>query len=495
MVDTGTGNDDEHAEGSNESSEVDSEVSLDDSDAASASENNDKQEGPSRPAVVSSQGVSQGRRRKPAWTDPASASLVVSLAGDGVRTENGSYAGSKKLRKLRETPTETQVSGIEYEMRLRRMFEKLHPRPSWASLEKRTGDEAVSSGNTSLAHLLGRDSGLVKGASKGDSQRKTKKLLPPGKLDVQRVRNANEAQGRASLSSIEALQFHPSPRAHVLLTASKDRRLRLFQINGSSNPHLETIHLPDLPLKTAQFDPRGSSIIMSGPRPFFYVHDLDAGKTVKSTPWRSFGTNEDDAHERDLSNIAFSPHGDRRLAVGGRRGAVHLLDWGTLGGSGGGSLLGSCKMNAPLADMAWDPRREHSLATLSSQGTIHTWDVRNLTCELQRHDSGLFSPTTIQPSPMGGDWWTVGSDTGIVNIYGRDAVDGSGKGSLQPRKSLENIVTSTTTLQFNPTGQILAMASSKKKDALKLVSMNVVRASIMSDTLSPAGPLPYTQCV
>lgn len=494
-VDTGVDDaaeDDARSRSSSSSSEAMSGSDEESGDDDVEDDREDKLEGPSR------RSGDGGRRRQPAWTDPASASLVIPLAGGDARANDGTRSGTQKLRRLRETPDEKEVSGAEYEMRLRRMYEKLHPRPQWASLDRRSGRSGDSTSQTStardsLAHLLSRDAGFVKRSSDNNKDtgkvKKSRRSLQAGKLDVQRLRNANEAQGRSNLSQIEALSFHPSARAHVMLAASKDRRLRLFQINGTNNPHLETVHFPDLPLKTAHFDPTGSSIVVSGPRPFFYTHDLEAGKTTKSTPWRSYGSNDESTHERDLSNLAFAPSESalgqrRRLAVGGRRGAVYLLDWGQVGGSGGGSLLGTLRMNAPLAGMAWDPRRDHSLVSLSTQGTLHTWDVRNMACEVQRSDAGLFAPTGLAASPAGGDFWAAGSDTGIVNMYGREAVEGSsserGHGRngqpavlpLEARKSIDNIVTATTTLRFNPTGEVLAIASDKKKDALKFVCIS-----------------------
>lgn len=59
--------------------------------------------------------------RKPAWTDASLFSLQVPLAGPSARAMDGSFVGTKRLRKLRSDPDETHVSGVEYERRLREM--------------------------------------------------------------------------------------------------------------------------------------------------------------------------------------------------------------------------------------------------------------------------------------------------------------------------------------------------------------------------------------
>lgn len=62
----------------------------------------------------------------------------------------------------------------------------------------------------------------------------------------------------------------------------------------------------------------------------------------------------------------------------------------------------------------------------------------------------------------------TGSYTGVINVYKFDA-------SLQkldaasPLKSIMNLTTALSDLQFNPTSQILAVCSKWKKNAVKLI--------------------------
>lgn len=372
----------------------------------------------------------------------------------------------------------------------------MHPRPAWALIGHRSSESAWNA--PLLQDLLSGDQDWV-------SHRPRSSLLSPTKLEVERLRDANEAQGRLDEPvAIEQLQFHPSGRAHVLLTASRDRRVRLFQINGTSNPLLETLHVPDLPIKTAQFHPSGSSVLIAGPRPYLYAYDIRSGKTLRSSPWRGAGrivtsaaSSEADAGaERDLSFVRFQPGSASRLvAVGGRRGQVHLLDWGSgAAGQMGGQRIGELRMNAPLAGMAWASApgqdSEHRLLTLSTEGRVHVWDMRSRSCPVTAYDTGLFGAKGLEVSPVSSavpSMWAIGSHSGLLNVYGGEdntatpsslldhllATPASASVTddirLEARKSLGNLTTATTSLHFSHDALLLAVASRHKKDALRIV--------------------------
>lgn len=348
----------------------------------------------------------------------------------------------------------------------------------------------------SLQALLASDAGLV-------SSTPAKGPLPPDRLVVERLRDANEAQSADTDSSgIEHLEFHPSARTHVLMSASRDRRVRLFHINGADNPLLESLHTPDMPIKTAAFHPSGDTVLIGGPRPYFYAYDVRSGTVVRSTPWRGAGrvvssvsgTEADAGAERDLSHVRFEPGaGSRMVAVGGRRGLVHLLDWGAgAAGMAGGQRIGELRMNAPLAGMAWASTSR--LLTLSTEGRVHVWDVRNQACPVTAQDAGLFGAKGLEIVPetsvLDTPYWSVGSSSGIVNIYGganadgerattgnelREMTTGDGSASLIARRSIGNLTTATTAMRFSNDAQILAIASRTKKDALRMVHLPTLR--------------------
>ncbi len=257
-------------------------------------------------------------------------------------------------------------------------------------------------------------------ASTGGILGRKPKSLPQGTLSIERLRDANisaPAEG-----AIKTLRFHPSPNVSVLLTASEDRRIRLFnvcllllgltpilivlsQIDGHTNPLVQTVHIPTLPMTTALFHPSGASVLLTGPRPFFYTYDLQSGTTQRS-PRGLWGTtfSGEQMNDGSMEISAFDPSGEV-LAVAGRRGYIHLVDWR----SGTGQVVGSVKMNSAVKSVWWtsgagDGRSE--LMSLGEDSEIYVWNVGERRCVRKWRDDGGYGCQI-----MGGD--RAGSYVGI----------------------------------------------------------------------------------
>jgi U3 small nucleolar RNA-associated protein 18 len=174
-------------------------------------------------------------RKAPAWTDPDDTTLKVSLASD------------KRLRKLRDAPSDDTVGGREYERRLRRQFEKINPTPNWALAARQKIHPAKSKrrrSSNSSGSEVDEDDGLIHDilSSTAGILSTTKKgtLLPKELLAIERLRDAN--QSAKSEGEIKVVRFHPSPQIPVLLTAGVDRRLRLFNVRSLLVYHLASSH-------------------------------------------------------------------------------------------------------------------------------------------------------------------------------------------------------------------------------------------------------------
>jgi len=161
---------------------------------------------------------SKSQKRGPAWVDPDDVDVQISLASN------------KRLRKLRDTAAEDEIGGRDYERRLRRQFEKLNPTPQWASdarkkrstAKRRRSVSRSSSVSEEDLDLLTSTGGILEG------DRRRSKTLSPKTINIERLRDAN-LSARAE-GELKAVQFHPSPQVPILLTASTDRRLRLFNV-------------------------------------------------------------------------------------------------------------------------------------------------------------------------------------------------------------------------------------------------------------------------
>lgn len=140
-------------------------------------------------------------------------------------------------------------------------------------------------------------------------------------------------------------------------------------------------------MTTALFHPAGSSILLTGARPFFYTYDLQTGSALRS-PRGLWGTTFSGATMQDNSMeiCAFDATGEV-LAVAGRRGYVHLVDWK----SGTGQVVGSVKMNSNVKGLWWSRgERQGELLTLGQDSEVYVWDVAERKCLRKWKDEGEF---------------------------------------------------------------------------------------------------------
>lgn len=100
-----------------------------------------------------------------------------------------------------------------------------------------------------------------------------------------------------------------------------------------------------------------------------------------------------------MEMFKFSPDG-RFVAVAGRRGHVHLLDWGSDGkgmmaGGNGGQVVGTVKINSGISGLAWN-RSGTELVTVGDDAQVYTWDMGTRKCLQRWTDNGGFAPTCVQ---------------------------------------------------------------------------------------------------
>jgi U3 small nucleolar RNA-associated protein 18 len=295
----------------------------------------------------------------------------------------------------------------------------------------------------------------------------TVKLLP-ALLEFSRLSNANKEE--RSNSEINSVQFHQN--GQLMLTAGLDRRLRLFQVDGKRNPKVNSIFLEDCPIYKAYFMPDGSEIILAGRRKFFYSYDLVSNSVNRSGPL----TGRD---EKSLESFEVSPD-SKTIAFVGNDGYILLVSSKTK------QLVGTLKMNGTLRSLAF---AENGTQLLSSggDGKVYHWDIGTRKCIHVGVDEGSLAVTSLSVSPDSSLFCT-GSSSGIVNIYKRDEFLG---GKRKPLKIVKNLTTEVNEMKFNHDAQILAICSSMKSKAVRLV--HVPSGSVFSNW--PSGNLGHARCL
>lgn len=245
-------------------------------------------------------------------------------------------------------------------------------------------------------------------------------------------------------------------------------------MDGHTSPLLQTLHIPSLPItssSSALFHPLGSSLLLTGPRPFYYVYDLQSGVTsrharglwgttfssvndastrVQKKRGRRTGETENESTEKGngggggegMEITAFSPDTGDVLAVAGRGGYVHLVDWK----SGAGQVVGSLKCGGAgggVRSLWWVPPgagssnsgalgaaggdsfsggRTH-LAVLSGDAEVYLWDVGERRCVRRWKDEGGFrgAGKVMAGSAAGGNggYLAVGCVNETLTFYSR----------------------------------------------------------------------------
>lgn len=294
-------------------------------------------------------------------------------------------------------------------------------------------------------------------------------VLQQGSLDICRMKDAN--QHNPSNAVVQSVQFHPN--GQLLLTAGLDKTLHLFQVDGTSNAKVENVFLKDLPLLDAKFTLGGSRVVLSGPRPYFFSYDLEAGRVTKIPGIIG-------RKEKKLERFTVSQSGDHAVFLGsdGFMSVVSARSY---------EWIGNMKMNGSVKSATFCEDDRYLLST-GSDGDIYKWDMRTRKCVFVHHDEGSLGNHAIAAS-RDGRYYAAGSDSGVVNVYDNAGLSAPSK----PRKALMQLTTQADSLKFNPDSQILAMASKDARDALKFV--HLPSFTVFSNWPTARTPLHYVSAM
>ena len=367
--------------------------------------------------------------RKPAWVDDGEEDVVVSIVGESRR------------RKLRKDVSEVEVGGEVFQDRLREKYRELNSKnQSWASLPADRDGEAEGEADAILRQTVS----LIAPSSS---------VLPPQIIEATRVKDANHAEPSACV--LQSIDFHPT--SLLMLTAGFDKMLRLYDIDGVRNPKVRAAYFEDLPIRQAAFVD-SAHVLCAGRRPFCYKFDVETGAIEKISNVSGF--------ERSSLETFAASRALRCAAFLGRTGEIALV---------------STKTNRKVADLRANDRAtcaafagegERELVATTARGEVTKWDLRMMRCVDRFVDEGNLKATAIAvsaPSAASSSvpaYSAIGSESGVVNVY-----VGGLRSDTKPKRSVMNLTTKVDTLALDGSGSLLAMASSMKRDALRLVHL------------------------
>ncbi|XP_029692784.1 U3 small nucleolar RNA-associated protein 18 homolog isoform X2 [Takifugu rubripes] len=330
---------------------------------------------------------------------------------------------------------ESAMTKQKLQQRIREQFEKsMGGAPSWADgAVNKIEDEEEDEDD-----LLRRTGDLVASSDR----------LPSGALRMKKCLHANAA--RPSDDGLTTVQFHPS--AQVVMTAGLDQSVSLFQVDGKTNPKIQSIHLESFPVHQARFSRDGEMVIATSLKnKMFYLYDMMEGRVTPVHAIRGL-------NEARVKEFSVCPEGGA-LLLSGTNGYLHLLTLKTK------EVISSMKINGDVGAVAFS-RDGGKIFALSDEGEVYVWDMRSRRCVNTFPDDGCVRGTAIAAS-LSGQHLACGSQSGVVNIYSQEACLNSA--NPKPLKSVMNLRTSVTSLTFNPSSEILAVASRVEDEAVRLV--------------------------
>nr|XP_020136671.1 U3 small nucleolar RNA-associated protein 18 homolog [Microcebus murinus] len=254
----------------------------------------------------------------------------------------------------------------------------------------------------------------------------TSASLPRGILKMKNCQHANAE--RPTTARISSVQFHPC--AQVVMVAGLDNAVSLFQVDGKTNPKIQSIYLERFPIFKACFSANGEEVLATSTHSkVLYVYDMLAGKLIPVHQVRGL-------KEKIVRSFEVSLDGSF-LLINGVAGYLHLLSVKTK------ELIGSMKINGMVAASTFSSDSKKIYASSGKLMMRDTLDV--FTFQL------------------------CSSNCGVVNLYNQDSC--LKETNPKPIKAIMNLVTGVTSLTFNPTTEILAIASGKMKEAVRLVHL------------------------
>ncbi|XP_064636673.1 U3 small nucleolar RNA-associated protein 18 homolog [Lineus longissimus] len=364
------------------------------------------------------------KERKPVWEDEDDDHISVKVDVKEKRFEAVRLKGDKVLE------------GNTYRNRLQKQFQKVSGTPSWALPQSKDHSSSEDEDNATENLVTSTGNYLTSSVS-----------LPKGILDFKRCTDAN--RDHPGVGKLRSVQFHPS--AQVVMTAGMNQTLTLFQVDGKHNPKIQSIFVENFPIHTARFSADGKEVLLGSRHRHFYFYDMIAGKVVNVPAIKGL----DDSN---MGRFEVSPDG-KYIVFLGKYGFMHILS------AKAKEHLTSLKMNGEVGGIVFS-KDGSTLYSHGDDGEVYVWDMKKRTCIHRFVDDGCIKGTCIDVS-HNGQYLATGSNSGVVNIYDLQKCLSSRRPT--PIKSIMNLVTPCSQVKFNPTTEILAIASNDMEGAMRMV--------------------------
>ncbi|RMZ75765.1 hypothetical protein DV738_g5288, partial [Chaetothyriales sp. CBS 135597] len=383
-----------------------------------------------------------------------------------------SLASNPRLRKLRDTPDDDIISGREYVTRLRRQYERLHPRPEWAMTQAARKRKRQSDIGNGAAADLQDDSDVSMSDGDNDS-------------DDDNASAARSVQPLADLlRSAGALTRQPGSAGAGATNSLKRRKLQPEVIDIARLPPVTSSGPSSV--ESLQFHPYYPILLASGPSATASLYHVSPQPPNPNPLLTSLHVKKTALRHSEFCRFKTSPSGKFIALVSSARagggGSINVLDATTL------SWICSCRIDSQggVADFDWWAT---SFTVIGKSGQVSEYSIADRRVVARWYDDGAVGSTVLATS-RDGRWTAIGSSAGIVNIYDRynadfkhtvlaqaptgssnDASAAAATCRPHPARTLDQLTTPISHLVFSPDSQLLVVASRWKKNALRLVHL------------------------
>lgn len=322
------------------------------------------------------------------------------------------------------------TSKVAYSEKLKQKYENLMGTPNWAKLRKKQN--------------VGDDDDIIR--TVGHLQKKKSSTLRKDLLDLKKFPKINSETGNEG-PIISCVQFHP--KVSVSLVAGQSGVVSLFSIGGDVNNKLHSFKLKNFNVSTAHFTPDGSEVFITSK----VSHNYCIYNLVKAEPKLV-----------QLPQVVKKPSIFQLSSNGQYIAAAVGYDEVYLISTQSRELIRSLKNNTKTVSVTFSHDNKQ-LYCYGAQGEVTIWDLATFRVVKKFYDNGCVTASCITASQCG-RLLATGSGEGIVNVY--ETLNLTATDAL-PLKSISNLTTKITGLQFNSTSEILAMSSGYYPNAVKLV--------------------------
>lgn len=318
-----------------------------------------------------------------------------------------------------------------YKDKLKQKYETLVGTPGWAKLKTKDQNDTSDEILRTVGHL---------------QNKKDKYNLSQQALDLKRLTKINGSTHNEG-ATISCIEFHPT--ASVALVAGTSGAVSLYSIGRETNK-LHNFRITGWNyITTADILPDGSEAYLSSSKNHrFCVYNLMKGEPkLVELPSRI----------TEPFDFKLSSDG-KYIATCEGFDEVFLLRTGSY------ELLRCLKHNSNVVSVTFSHDNKE-LYCFGITGEVTMWDLSTYRPIKKFIDSGCVNAACISTSACG-RLLATGSKEGIVNIYQTSELT---SGEPLPLKTISNLRTAITHLKFNPTTEILSVASKLYPNAVKMV--------------------------